>query len=461
MKRAIRRFIFSEKTRIGQFGLFIRRMITTTLIEAGIKLSQRRMSWRHAGENQRVMYVAASVLPYHTSGYTVRTHALVKALKQCGIDVVTSTRPGYPWDREDRQTEPSSDSSLHESVTYQHSKCSLNQRNLLHYLFFARRALFALAQKENIAVIQAASNHVNALPALMAAKQLGIPFVYEMRGLWELSRAARKPESLNSSTYKMGLQLERLVARHSDHIFVISEQLGDYIHHQFEIPRNRISLLPNCAETHSLDIAAEMRTSAPSNIIAYAGALLEYEGLDTLLHAAAILHAAGVSCKLQIAGSGEQQEMLQQLAITLKIEEDVEFMGSLTPPQAREMLVKSALVCIPRKPYEVCRVVPPIKLVEAMSLACPVVVPDLPVFRDELSDETAAYFFRSGDAEDLARVLQHALQCENDLRATGLRGHAYVSKHRNWIQNAHKIREVLTTLTTTESADGPLRHRNH
>ncbi len=47
---------------------------------------------------------------------------------------------------------------------------------------------------------------------------------------------------------------------------------------------------------------------------------------------------------------------------------------------------QSALVCLPRKPFEVCRIVPPIKLVEALAMAKPVIVPDLPVFRDELGN---------------------------------------------------------------------------
>ena len=39
--------------------------------------------------------------------------------------------------------------------------------------------------------IHAASNHSVGYPAAMVARALNIPFVYEMRGLWALSRAAR------------------------------------------------------------------------------------------------------------------------------------------------------------------------------------------------------------------------------------------------------------------------------
>ena len=104
----------------------------------------------------------------------------------------------------------------------------------------------------------------------------------------------------------------------------------------------------------------------------------------------------------------------------------------MPPEAAREILSRSALVCIPRKPFKVCEIVPPIKLVEALAMAKPVVVPDLPVFRDEMGKDPAGWFFKAGDPVDLARVIESALADEKALLAMGARAREYATTKRRW-----------------------------
>lgn len=137
--------------------------------------------------------MAASVLPYHTSGYTTRTHEVVCALNKAGARVHVLTRPGYPWDRKDRLCDPASEETTVGDMCYRHAQAPANNRPVLQYALQAARVVAESAVRHRVAVIHAASNHVNALPALLAARQLGVPFQYEMRGLWELTRISRQP----------------------------------------------------------------------------------------------------------------------------------------------------------------------------------------------------------------------------------------------------------------------------
>lgn len=106
------------------------------------------------------------------------------------------------------------------------------------------------------------------------------------------------------------------------------------------------------------------------------------------------------------------------------------------------------MVCIPRKPFRVCEIVPPIKLVEALAMAKPVVVADLPVFRDELGENPAGWFFRAGDAADLARVLGIALADGEVLAAVGTRAREYAATKRSW---QDFVRNVLSAVSDEES----------
>ncbi|WP_396957779.1 glycosyltransferase [Nitrosomonas sp.] len=384
-----------------------------------------------------LLYVAASVLPYHTSGYTTRTHELVCALNKAGARVHVLTRPGYPWDRKDRLCDPVSEETTVGDMCYRHAQAPANNRPVLQYALQAARVVAESAVRHRVAVIHAASNHVNALPALLAARQLGIPFQYEMRGLWELTRISRQPGYEDSQAYKQGLQLEGLVARHADRLFVISGQLGRYVEMNWGVDPNRMTLLPNCVDPERFMIADPQQIEL--NTIGYAGSLMGYEGLDTLIDAVDILVRSGSSVRVVIIGDGEARPQLEARVQRLGLSERICFSGKMFPDAAREKLARCALVCIPRKPFKVCEIVPPIKLVEALAMGKPVIVPDLPVFRDELGNDPAGWFFRSGDAADLSRAIEGALENEEKLKKTGARARDYVLAERCWHSFVDKV----------------------
>jgi len=145
-----------------------------------------------------LLYVPASALPYHTSGYTTRTHEVIRALMAAGGRVHVMTRPGYPWDRRDRLQDAQTEETEWQGVQYVHVRRPMNNRPVWQFALQAAEVIAKEAARRRVAVIHAPSNHVNALPALLAARQLGIPFQYEMRGVWELTRVSRMPEFLNS-----------------------------------------------------------------------------------------------------------------------------------------------------------------------------------------------------------------------------------------------------------------------
>ncbi len=375
----------------------------------------------------RILYVAASCLPYHVSGYTSRTQELLRALKNSGADLRVATRTGYPWDRRDSLCLPEGECTLLDGVTYVHAPAPRNNRFTAIYTAQAATVLERYARQEGVARIHAASNHVNALPALLAARRLGIPFQYEMRGLWELTRIARQPAFAQSHNFRLGLALEGFVAAHADRVFVISAQLGRYARQHWGIPEDRLHLLPNCVDAGRIHPA---HLPAQPLIIGYAGSLINYEGLDTLLHALRQLRQSGMAARLEIAGHGEAREELQRLATELGLEDAVRFCGRLSPEEARARLARCSLICIPRKPFTVCEIVPPLKLAEALALEKPVVVPDLPVFRDEAG--SAGWFFRSGDAAHLAQVLAAALADPARCAAMAHMGRERIVSCRQW-----------------------------
>lgn len=416
------------RTMLGEPWLAFNRVLTYQTLKWRLRDRDRRMPY--AGEPDSMLYVAASALPYHISGYTTRTHEVIRALRSAGANVHALTRPGYPLDRTDRRADAEGEETLVGNVRYQHASRPGNNRPVLQYALQAALVVAAIAARRRVGLIHAASNHVNALPALLAARQLGIPFHYEMRGLWELTRVSRMPHYEGGQAYRQGLQLEGLVARHADRLFVISEQLGSYARDHWGVAAERMSLLPNCVDP-TLFAPCDAPSVEPGTI-GYAGSLIGYEGLDTLIDAVALLVMAGNPLTVTLIGDGEARAQLAAQVERLGLGERIRFLGKMAPQEARETLARCALVCIPRKPFKVCEMIPPIKLVEALAMGKPVIVPDLPVFRDELGASQAGWFFRAGDAADLAGVIERALADRAALSACGARAREYAVTQRCW-----------------------------
>ena len=416
--------------------LAMSRMLTVSVLEWRLgRLAQRASTYDPVAK--RMLYVPASCLPYHISGYTTRTHEVIRALGEAGVDVQVLTRPGYPWDRQDRLGQPEAEESVIDGIAYAHVRYPANNRPVFLFALQAAGVIAQHARRNRVAVIHAASNHVNALPAVLAARQLGIPFHYEMRGLWELTRVSRMPAYDNSQGYQQGLELEGLVAKNADRVFVISERLGEYVQDRWGVPAERMALLPNCVNPGHFS-PADPQFVEP-HTIAYAGSLIAYEGLDTLIEATAVLAKQGVDVQVKIVGGGEAKADLEKLTIRLGLSDRIQFFGKVAPQAAREIQARCALVCIPRKPFKVCEIVPPIKLVEAMAMAKPVIVPDLPVFRDELGDDPAGWFFKAGDANDLALVIGVALSDAERLKMMGARAREYATTKRRWQDFVGKV----------------------
>ncbi len=393
---------------------------------------KHRFATYHAKPHS-LLYVAANCLPYHVSGYTIRTHEILVALKKHGVDVQVLTQAGYPWNHFPTACNPSSLLTEYQGIHYYHVQRSHKYSkfykyiNLISFVYNAAKSIVRYAQKFQVACIHAASNYVNALPALLAAHWLNIPFQYEMRGHWELSRKAQHPMYAYTFAYHLGLYLEEYVAQKANRIFCISEALAQFVH--LKINHENVHVLPNCVDSERIRPISEQKIM-PRHL-GYAGALVDYEGIDILLYALSELKNTYQDVFLHIVGQGKAQSRLKLLTGQLGLQNNVHFYGKVSPDEARALLKPCALVCIPRLPVEVCTMVPPIKLVEAMSLGKALVLPHLPVFHEEMK-MVPAYFFEAGNARHLAKTLKNALDNTESLLHYGEKCRHYVLQHRQW-----------------------------
>ena len=171
------------------------------------------------------------------------------------------------------------------------------------------------------------------------------------------------------------------------------------------------------------DLVEEGRSSAlpqaeREDYVVYLGRLeINNKGLDTLVDAARKL--GGI--RILVAGRGRDERRLRDMASGLP----VEFLGFVTEKEKRNLLRKASLFVLPSR-FEGWG----ISVLEAAAFGTPAVVSDIP----ELGYALEGGFgrsFRTGDPEDLARVMGGLYSDRGALGSMGLRGVEFASSH-NW-----------------------------
>lgn len=418
----------------------------------------------------RVAYVLYLSLPWLSTGYAIRSQSVAKALTGAGAEVHCITRPGFPWDEAPHilnRPPPSPVTGVDrvEDVPYYRLPpvAAAWWVDYPAYIDAATSALVAMLRGLRPSVIVAASNHVCALPALRAARILGLPMVHDMRGLWELSRAAREPEFLASPQFFYERSLDIAVARQADHVFALSPPMRRLMIERGVAPA-RITYLPNGCDISrfagqgrraaAVTLRARLQIPASVPVIGYAGSFPDYEGLDVLVGAAALLRDRGQDFRLVLVGDEggtgthglPRREVLEAQIAGLGLEGRVLMTGRIDPARVPDFLGMFDMMVVPRRSVAVTEMVAPLKPAEAMAAGKALIVSGVAGMAGLVEDGETGLVFAPGDLVALAEAMERLI------RDPGLRTRLERNARRkaeetfNWDHIARRMNDVLTGL---------------
>ncbi|MDD1477241.1 glycosyltransferase [Arthrobacter sp. H16F315] len=433
------------------------------LLQSGVFLSPRQPNPGFLVERGRIMYCAHSTGHFNSNGYSTRTAGLVAGLRTSGEDLVVVARPGYPWDSVTDVPAPGQQRFERDVAGVPHifnPGPNLSADRLDHYLMDAADVFVREAQRNRVAVIHAASNYVTALPALLAARRLGLPFVYEVRGIWEITELSSKPWWAQSDRYRLAVQLESFVVEQADQILAITTQVRDELVHR-GADRAKIGLLPNSVDPDKFKPMPPVRSlrdklclPEESIVLGYAGSLVAYEGLGDLLAATKILVDRRLDVRLVVVGDGKQLPELKKSASDLGIVERVTFTGRVPAKSVADYMSLFDIMPCPRRRFPVTEMVSPLKPLEAMASGKAVVLSDLGPSRDLAGEgQQRALLCQPGDPDSLAEAL-HRLVADPELRTSiGRRARLWTIENRTWTQTAQTAAKAHQDVQVVSAAD--------
>jgi glycosyltransferase involved in cell wall biosynthesis len=439
----------------------------SNLYSNGLNLKVKRVGKFNPSKGV-VLYHASQSRPHTNSGYAIRTHGLVSALKKHGVDIKVALRHGYPLDRNDFYENEISPVASIETIQYFFSPTSRSLSSLINYqevynfnmlekyIQKATAELIVKSQEMKPEIIHSASNFVTGLAGAQAAKALGIPSVYEIRGFWHLTQSTKRQSYESSDHFKLSDRLEIETAKQSDYVFTITNALKEILVEQ-GVEEQKISVLPNAVELEKFNVLKKNKKIEKELgfenkiVIGYIGSFVNYEGLDLLLEACSLLHKKiGDVFRVLLVGGGAMMKSLRDMARFLQIEDIITFTGRVNHDEVQDYYSLIDIAPLPRKGYRVCEVVSPLKPFEAMGSGKVVITSSVKALAEIIDHEKTGLIFEKDNSMDLAEKLESVI-LNPELRETlGANARNWVEENHSWEKISKRVLDIYHQIKEEE-----------
>jgi PEP-CTERM/exosortase A-associated glycosyltransferase len=388
----------------------------------------------------RVLHVLDISVPV-LAGYTSRSRSIVLNQRALGIDPVVLTSV--------RQENPSACSmeELDGIRYYRTAPPALGplaalaekpgSRELLeiHHL---RRRIVEVAKREEPDLIHAHSSILCGIPGLLAARELGIPCVYEIRAFWEDAAVDLGRTQVGSPRYLATQKAETLLAKQADAVIGICQGIKRELV-QRGLREGDVHVIPNGVEVDRfVPMAKDPALVAKyglegKTVVAYIGTFHAWEGVRFLVEALVKLIKGGRDdLRGLIVGAGHTYEDCRKIAVDAGLEQVILHPGRVPHEEVQAMYSVVDILAYPRDRQRITELVTPLKPLEAMAMEKAVIGSDVGGITELISDQETGLIFRAEDVDDLAAKIRTLADDPALRERLGKAGRRYVHDTRPW-----------------------------
>ncbi|MDR6639850.1 glycosyltransferase involved in cell wall biosynthesis [Paenarthrobacter nitroguajacolicus] len=401
-----------------------------------------------SSRNNRVLHLLTNSLPHTGSGYARRTHSILTAQQAVGWETLAVTRIGYPVQI---GVLTAKDTDVVDGVTYQRLLPGKMAKTMDGRLQQQTEGLLAVARDFKPSVIHTTTHFVNGLVAGEVAHAIGVPWVYEVRGqLADTWASTRGAESRNSERYQLFMEREAETMRRADLVVTLGEAMKHNIV-AAGIPEEKVLISPNAVggdyfsvPMSQQDARGVLGLDAGLLYVGTVSSLVDYEGIDDLVTAFALLAPRLPRLRLLLVGDGTSAPALRTQVQRLGLAGKVVFTGRVPAEQAKLYHQALDVFVVPRKDLSVTRSVTPLKPVEALACARPVVASRLEALCEIVHDGVTGRLAEPSDPVGLSEVLLELLEDEGLRKRLGAAGRQDVLATRTWSANAHAYAQAYS-----------------
>lgn len=409
----------------------------STSVESGTIGEARRFEELAVRHSQlKILHILDHSLPLH-SGYTFRTQSILEEQRRRGWVPVAVTSPKHEmsWDHPSANREEIGGFRFYRTGTL--PKAAVPFSAELRLMNALARRIEEVAKIEKPRLLHAHSPVLNALPALWVGRKLGIPVVYEIRAFWEDAAVDHRTYSQDSWKYKIVRSLETWACRWATQVAVLCNGLKKDLVER-GIPEEKLTVVPNGINPEDFrprDSDAGMATSlgiSGRKVLGFIGSFYRYEGLDLLIKAVGKLSTTRDDLVLLLVGGGEMESELRDKIKELKLQARVVLPGRIPHEKIPNVYSLIDILVYPRYSMRLTELVTPLKPLEAMAMAKPLVASDIGGHRELIKEESTGLLFKPGDVSSLVEVLERLLDDACLRSKLALQGRQWVCENQTW-----------------------------
>jgi len=401
-----------------------------------------------------ILHLNKESSPYLTTGFTMRSRYNLIAARDAGMRPVVVTALGFPRLLGETTFEP-----VEVVDGIPHHRLDLGPRyrldRPLDQILEDQAWLTArVARTVRPAIIHASSGHrgfEHALVGIALRDHIDRPLVYEVRSFFESTWASDDEYGETGDQFHRRFAAETRAMLAADHVITISESMRSEIVER-GVPPERVTVIPNgvdagAFEPAAADPALRARYGLGEAFVFGYVSNLDHprENQELLIDATRELQRRGRNVRCLIVGDGRRREELERHARDAGVSGAVTFTGRVPHAEVAGHYALLDAFVVPRADERAARMVTPLKPYEALAMARPLVVANLPALVEIAAPdapEPRGLAFPAGDAAALATALERLIDDPAVAERMGRAGREWVSRERTWAANGALFREV-------------------
>lgn len=397
----------------------------------------------------KILHVLDHSIPLH-SGYTFRTRSILKQQHQLGWQTchVTSPKQGH-FDSEIEEIDGLIFYRTRVPQGLLTKVPGVNQLTLVNPL---RDRILEAIEIEKPDIIHAHSPALNGLAALKAAKQAGLPVVYEIRAFWEDAAVDHGTCKEGDIRYRLTRKMENFVVNRADAVTTICQGLrNDLI--QRGVPQEKITVIPNAVNIEQFNLITDKDAELAKQlalqdkvVLGFLGSFYGYEGLDLIVQAMPEIIKHIPNAVFLLVGGGPQEHNLKEQITKLGLQDVIIMPGRVPHADVSRYYSLVDLLIYPRKPMRLTELVTPLKPLEAMAQGKLVLASDVGGHKELIKDGENGWLFKSGNVTELASKTIQILNQQQDWLTIIANGRKYVENERNWRNSVANYQQVYPQL---------------
>jgi glycosyltransferase involved in cell wall biosynthesis len=170
------------------------------------------------------------------------------------------------------------------------------------------------------------------------------------------------------------------------------------------------------------------------------------EGQELLIEAASRLARAGRPVACLLVGDGSRRTALEALAAAAGPPGTVVFSGRVPHAEVAAHYALLDAFVVPRLPDRAARFTTPLKPYEAMAMARPIVVSDLPALTEIAAPGERGLAFANGDVDALVATLERLIDGPELAARLGAAGRDWVLAERTWAADGARYRDFYASV---------------